>query len=312
MEHGPVVPARLCTLFSGPDALRDFLAANADGLRETLDRLRGHREWSLKVYCDEVPAPGGLRRRRTPRRRPGDPGRRRKRGPGLDAQEAAGRVAWRRRVTERSEQAACAVFDEMATLVGGHPGAPHPDRGGQRGRRAHDPERRAARLRRGRAGDARRRRDAAPAKLAAEGCRLALSGPWPAFTLLRAGSGRRGRRARPTCSRSGARMAPGLLLHVAVPAGEAKAATRPGARGPHVADGRVAAILGPCRWRARPGPRSGTRASWPTRSGRAPPSSRSAPASRWARKRRPASSSPRTGRSCRHGSGSCPVSSRWG
>ncbi|MEI7703321.1 MAG: GvpL/GvpF family gas vesicle protein [Deltaproteobacteria bacterium] len=53
MEHGPVVPAHLCTLFSSTGALRDFLEKNEIRLQETLERLRGRREWGLKLYCDE-------------------------------------------------------------------------------------------------------------------------------------------------------------------------------------------------------------------------------------------------------------------
>jgi hypothetical protein len=53
MELGPVVPARLCTLFSGPDALRDALARDADRLQDALARIRGRREWSVKLFMDE-------------------------------------------------------------------------------------------------------------------------------------------------------------------------------------------------------------------------------------------------------------------
>jgi hypothetical protein len=116
MEHGPVVPARLCTLFSSPSALRESLARTEDQLLETLARLRGRREWGLKLFFDEArvrqacvaddpnlaePAPTGdappsgaawmLRKR-------------------LAAQLAE-------RVTERAEQVANDVLDETETLA---------------------------------------------------------------------------------------------------------------------------------------------------------------------------------------------------
>ncbi len=116
MEHGPVVPARLCTLFSSPAALRDFLVGSADGLRETLERLRGRREWSLKIYCDEA----RLREACAAESTAGEPG-------GQPAEGGSAGMNWmlkkRRdalledRVIERSEQVACSVFDEMASLV---------------------------------------------------------------------------------------------------------------------------------------------------------------------------------------------------
>jgi hypothetical protein len=53
MEHGPVVPARLCTLFSSVAALRASLEQKEEQLQETLDRLRGRREWGLKLFSDE-------------------------------------------------------------------------------------------------------------------------------------------------------------------------------------------------------------------------------------------------------------------
>ncbi len=54
MQHGPVVPARLCTLFSTPEALVSLLAENEQRFRDTLCLLDGREEWGLKVFCHEA------------------------------------------------------------------------------------------------------------------------------------------------------------------------------------------------------------------------------------------------------------------
>lgn len=53
MQHGPVVPARLCTLFSSADALIGSLAENEQRFRDALSLLKGREEWGLKVFCHE-------------------------------------------------------------------------------------------------------------------------------------------------------------------------------------------------------------------------------------------------------------------
>lgn len=52
MQAGPVIPARLCTLFSGDEALRRLLAEDEEDLLAALGRLNGAQEWGLKLYCD--------------------------------------------------------------------------------------------------------------------------------------------------------------------------------------------------------------------------------------------------------------------
>ncbi len=54
MDVGPVVPARLCTMFTSAAALRDALEGDVARIAGTLERLRGRREWSLKLYVDEA------------------------------------------------------------------------------------------------------------------------------------------------------------------------------------------------------------------------------------------------------------------
>jgi hypothetical protein len=52
MEYGPVVPARLCTLFSSAQVLKDSLAQSVEQFRGKLEKLKGRQEWGLKVFCD--------------------------------------------------------------------------------------------------------------------------------------------------------------------------------------------------------------------------------------------------------------------
>lgn len=53
MESGPVIPARLCTLFSNRDAILHYLSENEERLSTSLRRLKSCSEWGLKIFCDE-------------------------------------------------------------------------------------------------------------------------------------------------------------------------------------------------------------------------------------------------------------------
>lgn len=50
--RGPVVPARLCTLFSSPAKVRAFLVDQEGLLRGLLALVGGRAEWGLKVFVD--------------------------------------------------------------------------------------------------------------------------------------------------------------------------------------------------------------------------------------------------------------------
>lgn len=54
MQVGPVIPARLCTLYSHADAVRTCLAENQERFLGALGRIHGRQEWGLKVFCDET------------------------------------------------------------------------------------------------------------------------------------------------------------------------------------------------------------------------------------------------------------------
>lgn len=51
MREVPVVPARLCTIFSGAAALRARLGEQEQRLHALLDALEGREEWSIKIFC---------------------------------------------------------------------------------------------------------------------------------------------------------------------------------------------------------------------------------------------------------------------
>ena len=51
-EEGPVLPARLGTIFSTTERLEHFLGIHHDGIAEFLRRVEGSAEWSVKGYLD--------------------------------------------------------------------------------------------------------------------------------------------------------------------------------------------------------------------------------------------------------------------
>lgn len=53
LAQGPVIPARLCTLFSGASAVEDALEEGRARFAASLERLRSCQEWGLKLFCDE-------------------------------------------------------------------------------------------------------------------------------------------------------------------------------------------------------------------------------------------------------------------
>lgn len=52
MTLGPVIPARLCTIFSDATAVERTLDEEHQRLRSQLSYLGARSEWSLKLYCD--------------------------------------------------------------------------------------------------------------------------------------------------------------------------------------------------------------------------------------------------------------------
>jgi hypothetical protein len=59
MRAGAVVPFRLCTIYSSPDALEAMLDREALPLTAALDRLDGVQEWGVKAYLRAATPAGG-------------------------------------------------------------------------------------------------------------------------------------------------------------------------------------------------------------------------------------------------------------
>jgi hypothetical protein len=57
---GTVVPFRLCTIYTGPEQVREMLERERETLADALERLRGRAEWGVKAYVvpREAPAAG--------------------------------------------------------------------------------------------------------------------------------------------------------------------------------------------------------------------------------------------------------------
>lgn len=54
VDHGQILPVPLFTMYSSFQALQESIAPRSHDLRAELDRLRGQREWDVKVFFDEV------------------------------------------------------------------------------------------------------------------------------------------------------------------------------------------------------------------------------------------------------------------
>jgi hypothetical protein len=52
LTGGPIVPLRLCTIFTDEAGVRTMLARDGRQLREALERLDGRREWGVKLLVD--------------------------------------------------------------------------------------------------------------------------------------------------------------------------------------------------------------------------------------------------------------------
>lgn len=60
MAGGPVIPARLCTVFSDAVAVTESITGEHERLFSTLRYLGGRSEWGLKVHLDEARLDAGI------------------------------------------------------------------------------------------------------------------------------------------------------------------------------------------------------------------------------------------------------------
>jgi hypothetical protein len=67
LEHAPVVPLRLCTIFEGETGAARMLETHEEALRTVLETLEGRQEWSVKLLVDPpLLLAAGARRRGAP------------------------------------------------------------------------------------------------------------------------------------------------------------------------------------------------------------------------------------------------------
>lgn len=193
MQREPVIPARLCTLFSSASAVADALAHSAQRFHDALRLIQGRQEWSCKLFCDEARLRAVIGA--------GDPGVRALDDAARTASQGQAYVLRKQRDARLAEVAAArvdAVVDDVVdTLV---------DTLAEAGVLARDPEFAGVRLREllpeaatgrpepmalnaallvdvDRTGALRASIDALRARLAGEGFALELTGPWPPYSF---------------------------------------------------------------------------------------------------------------------------------
>ncbi|HEU4585484.1 MAG TPA: GvpL/GvpF family gas vesicle protein [Gemmatimonadaceae bacterium] len=66
-DRAEVIPFTMFTLFSGTDSVKDMLRERAAPLAKTLERLRGAREYTLRVYQSAAPADDAVQVESDPR-----------------------------------------------------------------------------------------------------------------------------------------------------------------------------------------------------------------------------------------------------
>jgi hypothetical protein len=172
LAKGPVIPARLCTLFSSPSAVEDALEAGHTRFSASLDRLTGCREWGLKLFCDERRLAANLLAETD---ESGDPSL----SPGRAYVLAKQREA---RATERAAERVDEIVDEVVDAL-----EPHLVDVVERAAVQAPPDGTTAAmnlavlLTRGGEEAFRAAVEAEAERLALEGCRFELSGPWAPY-----------------------------------------------------------------------------------------------------------------------------------
>jgi hypothetical protein len=65
-QHGPLVPLRLATVYTGAASVAGMLAERRAAFRAALDRISGRQEWGVKVYLRPDPGPAAATGRAGP------------------------------------------------------------------------------------------------------------------------------------------------------------------------------------------------------------------------------------------------------
>lgn len=52
MEHNTVIPFQFGTIYKSVEGLANFIEKYSSSLAENINKVGGHEEWSVKIYCD--------------------------------------------------------------------------------------------------------------------------------------------------------------------------------------------------------------------------------------------------------------------
>jgi hypothetical protein len=183
-DHAEVVPFTMFTLFSGTDTVEAMLLQRRDSLLKTLERVRGAREYTLRVYQSTAPADGTARSESDPRIAELEK---------LAAEATPGqrylleRKLERARREERSRSAATVAADVASTLAANSvdvarsqlPTTPDPDAGGRAVLDA------SFLVKLEKVDDLRAALGALVERYEPRGFRFEFTGPWPAYHFAR-------------------------------------------------------------------------------------------------------------------------------
>lgn len=174
LAEGPVIPARLCTLFSTRSAVEDALWEGRARFSASLGRLADCREWGLKLFCDERRLAESLAAEAA-----GDESEDPSVSPGRAYVLAKQREA---RAVARARERADEIVDEVLDALEPHHVEAIERAIGQAPVDGATAEMNlAVLLTRGGEGAFRAAVEAEAERLAPEGCRFELSGPWAPY-----------------------------------------------------------------------------------------------------------------------------------
>ena len=113
MRWGPVLPARLGTLFSSLASLETYLQEHADAISRFLERVSGHEEWAVKGLLDSARAEAEL----LARSRSGKEGSLSP-TPGLDyLQEQSLRIKVKQELDDRLAEVSNSLLEDLHSLA---------------------------------------------------------------------------------------------------------------------------------------------------------------------------------------------------
>lgn len=186
LEEATIVPLRLCTLYESEETVRQMLEREADSLRGALQQLAGRQEWSVKLLVD----PDKLAEEARARSDQAEALQHE-----LEGRSGGGEYMLRRRLERHTREVAHSVARELADQVHARVAERALDsvvRSPQnRELSGHEGEmvlNAAYLVETERTGELRDLVAELEAEQAALGARLELSGPWPPYNFVPAGS----------------------------------------------------------------------------------------------------------------------------